>query len=340
MDWASYRRLGVGTPFEEKPGRTSAGSGWHWNTVHRPPPPREQPEVESGRRALELRKYPLPPEAHRQPSVPAGAVTHRKGWVCEAFPGTLLDYYVYLPAQFPRGAAQPPAKLLICQDGDGYLDPCGEIRCGVVLDNMVHAGELGPAVVGLFVRPGQPLADVRSGTQSLETDWERSFEYDSITGRYGQMLIDELLPQVEREHGLKLSREPAERIIMGHSSGGVAAMAAGFNHPGHFGCVVSHCASYVNIRGAHQLQWAVRNTLRKPLKVLLLIGTNDNDNDHGNNQLANEQLGAALEYAGYDSQLIIGTGWHNKVHAAHVLPSTLRWMWCGGPKPQALQSRL
>ena len=50
-------------------------------------------------------------------------------------------------------------------------------------------------------------------------------------------------------------------------------------------------------------------------------------------QIGNEQLAAALDYAGYDSQLIIGTGWHNKVHGAHVFPDTLRWMFGAGEAP-------
>lgn len=97
-------------------------------------------------------------------------------------------------------------------------------------------------------------------------------------------------------------------------------MAAGYHRPEAFGCVVSHCASYVNIRGGHQLPWAVRNTPRKGIRVLLLIGSNDNDNDHGNNRLGNEQLDSALQYAGYDSALVIGTGYHNRVTTQRFLP--------------------
>ena len=97
-----------------------------------------------------------------------------------------------------------------------------------------------------------------------------------------------------------------------------------------FGCVVSHCASYVNIRGAHQLPWAIRNSKWRAIRVLLLIGSNDNDNDHGNNVLGNEQLAAALDYAGYDSALVLGEGYHNRVHAGHVFPDTLRWMFGSG----------
>jgi hypothetical protein len=55
-------------------------------------------------------------------------------------------------------------------------------------------------------------------------------------------------------------------------------------------------------------------------------------------QIGNEQLGAALEYAGYDSKLIIGTGWHNKIHGAHVFPDTLRWMFGDGAAPSEFAS--
>jgi hypothetical protein len=39
MDWSAYKELGVGSRFEDKPGRQrhpGGGSGWHWHTVHRP----------------------------------------------------------------------------------------------------------------------------------------------------------------------------------------------------------------------------------------------------------------------------------------------------------------
>ena len=60
---------------------------------------------------------------------------------------------------------------------------------------------------------------------------------------------------------------------------------------------------------------------------------NDNDNDHGHNQLGNEDLAAALDYAGYDHTFILGAGYHNLVHSHHLFPDTLRWLFCGGEKP-------
>lgn len=296
MDWERYRKLGVGAKFEEKPGRDGGGSGWHWYKSHKPGEGRDAPtpaegsperaalvEKSKSQRREELQKYPLPPEAQRVEGVPIGQVTHHEEWACTEFAETLRDYWVYVPQQLQPDT---PAKLVICQDGDGYLDPEGEVRVGVVLDNMISAGEI-PPTVGLFVRPGTPLPDGQRTEAGLcpkhdqaPGDWERSFEYDSVTGKYGDMLIRELIPRIEKQHGLSISPNPEDRLIMGHSSGGVCAMSAGYNHPEAFGCVVSHCASYVNIRGAHQLAWAVRNSERRPIRVLLLIGTNDNGEQH------------------------------------------------------------
>ena len=44
----------------------------------------------------------------------------------------------------------------------------------------------------------------------------------------------------------------------------------------------------------------MRNTPRKPLKVFLQDGAQDINNQHGSWPLANQELAAALSYAGYD----------------------------------------
>ena len=44
---------------------------------------------------------------------------------------------------------------MVVQDGWMYLDPEGEIRAGVVFDNLIHRGEM-PVTIGVFVDPGQP----------------------------------------------------------------------------------------------------------------------------------------------------------------------------------------
>ena len=47
-------------------------------------------------------EYPLGPDSQRQPGVPQGTVTHYT-WTSKIFPGTVRDYWVYVPAQYVRG---------------------------------------------------------------------------------------------------------------------------------------------------------------------------------------------------------------------------------------------
>lgn len=254
MDWKKFKELGIGAKFEEKPGRDGNSGNRSYNKPEGgtgPLPAEGTParaaliQAHRDQQAGELEKYPLPPEAHRTEGVPVGTVTHHEAWRSAEFAETTRDFWVYVPEQYVPGTA---AKLVICQDGDGFLDPEGEIRVTIVLDNMIAAGEI-PPTIGLFIRPGTPLPDDERTAAGLcpkgditPRDWERSFEYDTITGKYGDMLINELIPHIEEQHAVTISSDPVDRLIMGHSSGGVASMSAGYNHPGAFGCVASYCA--------------------------------------------------------------------------------------------------
>ena len=44
---------------------------------------------------------------------------------------------------------------MVFQDGHMCLDPEGEIRAGVVFDNLIHRDEM-PVTIGVFVDLGQP----------------------------------------------------------------------------------------------------------------------------------------------------------------------------------------
>jgi enterochelin esterase family protein len=65
----------------------------------------------------------------------------------------------------------------------------------------------------------------------------------------------------------------------------------------------------------------------KPLRVFLQDGANDLDNLHGNWPLANQDMAAALKFAGYDHTFVFGTEGHNGKHGGAIFPDTLRWLW-------------
>lgn len=77
-----------------------------------------------------------------------------------------IGYCVYVPAQY---TSSKPTSLMVLQDGQMYLDPEGEIRAGVVFDNLIHRGEM-RVTIGLFVDPGEPH--------------NRNAEYDALSDAY------------------------------------------------------------------------------------------------------------------------------------------------------------
>jgi|GEM_PF-354377 len=263
--------------------------------------------------------YPLGEESLPREDAPRGRLT---SGVCPPgalYPGVAHDYTVYVPAQYDAGT---PAALLVCMDGARYTGP--EINVPVVLDNLIDAGVV-PPTVAVFVQPGAsgPGLPVYGGSDN------RSIEYDSLGDAYVRFLLEELLPAAIGD--LTISADPAGRIICGLSSGGMCAFNAAWERPEAFGKVITHCGSFVAIRGGHTMASTVRSSAARPLEVFLQTGDNDLDILFGNWRRANQEMAAALAYRGYRHQLVIGKGGHSLKHGGAMFPDTLRWLWQSMP---------
>ena len=241
------------------------------------------------------------------------------------FAGTRRDVWVYKPNAADNVDA---LNLIIFNDGPGYLARAGAVRATTVLDNMIDAGELAPTLA-VFVSPGLPpnielpAAGQRPDPLAMQ---QRSVEYDSCSDHYLRFLIDELLPFVSAEVGVRISDDPASRTICGISSGGICAFNAAWHGPEYFGRVISHCGSFTNIRGAHNFPYLIRSTPRKGIKVFLQSGELDADIVTGSWVLANQQMAAALQFAGYRHRFEFGTGGHNLRQGGALFAETLRWL--------------
>ena len=155
--------------------------------------------------------YRLGPDSQPKDGVPQGEVT--KGtWESKVFPGTVRDYWVYVPKQYD---GQTPACLMVFQDGGGYQNRTGAWRVPVVFDNLIHAGEM-PVTVGVFINPGS-----RPNAKPGDRPFNRSVEYDTLSDHYAQFLEKEILPEVQKR--AKLRADPLSRAICGASSGGICA---------------------------------------------------------------------------------------------------------------------
>ncbi|MDH4411349.1 MAG: hypothetical protein QE273_17180 [Verrucomicrobiales bacterium] len=111
------------------------------------------------------------------------------------------------------------------------------------------------------------------------------------------------------------------------SSSGICAFTVAWERPDLFRKVLSHIGSFTNIRGGHVYPSLIRKTEKKPLRVFLQDGSNDLDNEHGNWPLANQEMAAALKFAGYDHDFVFGEGAHNGNHGGAIFPDSMRWLW-------------
>ena len=251
-------------------------------------------------------------EAFPSEDVPRSTVTHLIEWNQSAvYPETRRDIRISLPANLDGEVA-----LLVCQDGKDYADSSGAVRAVEVLDSLMHSGEI-PLTVGVFVDPGQSDTVPR----------QRNIEYDTMDDTYVTFIDDEILPLVEATVNVTLSRDPAQRTAMGISSGGICAFNMAWQRPQSYGNVISHCGSFVNIKGGHEFPFMVRNIPRKPIKVFMQSGEGDVDIPLGNWPMANHQMAQALAYAGYDYRFEFGTGGHNRRHGGALFAESLRWLY-------------
>lgn len=280
--------------------------------------------------------YVLGPESStRAPGAPEGKVTEFRFEGSKVFPDTTRDGWIYVPAQYD---GSKPAALMVFQDGHAYVGTgaSAQMRVPIVFDNLIAKGDM-PVTIAVFVNPGHRGADA-PGKDGWGNRSNRSVEYDSLGDAYAKFLIEELLPFVESRFQVKLSTDPAMRAICGMSSGGICAWTVAWERPDSFGKVLSHIGSFTNIRGGHVYPALIRKTERKPIRVFLQDGANDLNNLHGSWPLANQEMAAALGFAGYDYKFEFGTGAHNGKHGGAILPDSLRWLWrpalAALPKPE------
>ncbi len=266
--------------------------------------------------------HPLGPDSMFQPDVPHGKVT-KHSWVSKVFPGTVRDYWVYVPAQYTESK---PACVMVFQDGGGYIGTNGEWRVPVVFDNLIHKKEM-PVTVGIFINPGVVPA---AGPDALPR-YNRSYEYDGLGDRYARFLEEEILPEVGK--GIRLSTDPNDRAICGSSSGGICAWTVAWERPDLFRRVYSTIGTFVGLRGGNNYPILIRKTEPKPIRVFLQDGSNDQNIYGGNWYVANLDMLSALEFAGYDVNHEWGDGGHSGKHGGAILPDVLRWLWRNYPAP-------
>ncbi len=253
---------------------------------------------------------------------------------CQAYPGTQHSYWVHVPAQYDP---KLPANLMIFQDGQAFIDMNGSVRAANVLDNLIYRREL-PVMISVFINPGRtPEQPEPTPSQWGDQTTNRPTEYNSLDDKYARVIVDELLPVLNKDYSI--SKDPERRGIGGTSSGAIAAFTVAWQRPNEFRKVLSIVGSFTNIRGGDAYPDLIRQSEKKPLRVFLQGGRNDN-RGVGRNGVYDQRrdwfyqqvrMMQALTEKGYDLNYNWGINTHGQRMGGPMLPEMMRWLWRDHP---------
>ena len=274
--------------------------------------------------------YRLAPDAIPQEGVPAGAIKGPFTLPSQVYPGIQHTFWLYVPAQYDPAV---PASLMIFNDGQAFMNATGDMRAQFVMDNLIYRREI-PVMIAVFINPGRRPDQPEPTPQNWgDRDTNRPTEYNTVDDKYTRVILDELMPVLYKDYNI--SKDPERHGIGGSSSGAIAAFGVAWARPDQFRKVLSNVGSFTNIRGGNVFPDLVRNSEKKPIRVFLVDGRNDNrgllvDDNYDQTRdwfYQNVRLQRALTEKGYDVNYSWGIQRHGQKMLQTVLPEMMRWLW-------------
>ena len=239
---------------------------------------------------------------------------------------------VYIPAQYKEGTEVP---FMVVHDGPG-------LGMKTILDNLIAQKRIPPLIVISIANGG---GDAQGH--------ERGKEYDNMNGDYAEYIETEVLPRVEKNYKVKLTKDPDGRAAMGSSSGGSAALIMAWFRPDLYHRVLTTSGTFVNQAWPFDPKypdgaWGFHETLipnnpKKPLRIFMAVGDSDllNPNvmrdDMHDWVEANHRMAKVLKAKEYEYQYLFCRGQGHGVGKAQeqFLPHALEWVWKGyAPKEE------
>jgi iron(III)-enterobactin esterase len=174
---------------------------------------------------------------------------------------------------------------------------------------------------------------------------QRGLEYDTMSGLYAEFVETEVLPLVEKQYNVRLTRDPDARATMGCSSGAAAAMSMAWYRNDLYHRVLSYSGTFVNQQWPHNPAtpggaWEFHRTLIpkspvKPLRIWMHVSDRDllNPNvmrdDMHDWVLANQHMARVLADKGYKYQFVFSrnSGHCDRAVKLQTLPNALEFVW-------------
>jgi enterochelin esterase family protein len=235
---------------------------------------------------------------------------------------------VYIPAQYKEGDTAP---FMVVHDGPNQA---GGYK--TMLDNLIHQKRIPPII----------LIAIANGGGDAQGH-ERGKEYDNMNGDYATYIEDEVLPRVEKNFKVKLTKVPDGRAAMGCSSGGSCALIMAWFRNDLYHRVLTTSGTFVNQAWPFDPKfpdgaWGFHETLipkepKKPLRIFIHVGDRDllnpnvmRDNMHDWVE-ANHRMAKVLKAKDYEYQYLFcrGSGHCDGKAQGQYLPHAIEWTWKG-----------
>lgn len=241
------------------------------------------------------------------------------------YPGTENNISVYVPSSYDPSK---PACLFLKLDGIAGFEPN-------VIENLIAAKQI-PVTILVGVSPGTLWKDK---SKKEPYHFNRTYEFDSTNDNFPSFLEQEVLPTVEKQvtpdgKPIHLSHNANDHAIGGSSTGGIGSFTVAWRRPDMFSRVYSTIGTFVAMRGGDEYPTYIRKTEPKPIRVFLEDGYSDAWNPlFGSWFMANQNMEAALTFAGYDVAHLWADHGHSGAVSNAVYPNVLRWLWRDYPTP-------
>ncbi len=190
----------------------------------------------------------------------------------QAYPGTQHTYWVYVPAQYDTAE---PASLMIFNDGQAFKNMDGRRpRAERARQPDLPPRDAGDDRPSSSIRAARPSSRSRTPKEWGDRTTNRPTEYNTLDDKYARVIVDELMPVLYKDYNI--SKDPERHGIGGASSGAIAAFTVAWERPNQFRKVLSIIGSFTNLRGGHAYPDIVRQSEKKPIRIFLQDGRNDN----------------------------------------------------------------
>jgi iron(III)-enterobactin esterase len=235
---------------------------------------------------------------------------------------------VYVPRQYVPGSVAP---FIVEADGP-------DASLFTALDNLIAQHRI-PVMIAISIANGG--GDAQGS--------ERGLEYDTMSGRYADFVETEVLPRVESQYHVRLTRDPNGHAAMGGSSGAACSLIMAWYRTDLYHRVLAYSGTWINQQWPWNPQtphgaWGLHESLipnspAKPIRIWMEVGDRDLYNPNimrdGMHDwvVANEDMARALAAKHYHYQFVFARNAGHVDHAVkeQTLPEALEYIWQGYP---------